>query len=287
VAQQPFGGKGTLTKLRTISDYLSFYTTALGGRFRLLYLDAFAGSGEIPLAKELPLLPDTAESASVIEGSALRSLKLDRPFDRYVFVDARAANVASLIGLRAEFPTLADRIYVRRADANLAVEEFCKELRPSDRAVIFLDPFGNQVSWTTIEAVASTSNVDLWYLFPAGLGVVRQITNDGRVLADAEASLDRMFGNQEWRNKMVTKRTSDDLFGLAESQSEKVATAEGVRRLMISQMKQLFRGGVLENWLPLGKGRRHEYSLLFAWSNPSGKAKSLAGRVAADIMRRK
>jgi hypothetical protein len=70
-------------------------------------------------------------------------------------------------------------------------------------------------------------------------------------------------------------------------QYERIATAESVTRLMISQMKTIFRGGVSERWLALGKGRRHEYSLLFAWSNPGESTRRLAGRVSADIMRRK
>jgi three-Cys-motif partner protein len=287
MAQRPFAGRGTVVKLNTLSDYLSFYTRALGGKFRLSYLDAFAGTGEIPFAEKLPLLAEAMELENVIEGSAWRALKLERPFDQYVFVDARPKNVAALDRLKTEFPALRDRIDIRRADANVAVAEFCRKLGASDRAVIFLDPFGNQVQWTTIEIIAATTGIDLWYLFPAGLGVTRQITTDGRILADAEASLDRMFGNDQWRNVVVERRMREDLFGDAGDRSQKVATADSVTRFMIGQMKGVFRGGVLDRWLPLGKQGRHEFSLLFAWSNPSEKAAALAKRVATDIMRRK
>ena len=34
------------------------------------------------------------------------------------------------------------------------------------RAVLFLDPYGMQVEWATIEAVAKTKAIDLWLLFP-------------------------------------------------------------------------------------------------------------------------
>lgn len=287
MAQKSFAGKGTVSKLKTLADYLSFYTRALSGRFRLHYLDAFAGTGEIPFANDLPLLGDGAEASAIIEGSARRALKIPQPFDRYVFVDQRAKNVAELNALRIEFPELSGRIDVQKADANVAVEKFCRDLRPTDRAVVFLDPFGNQVLWTTIKSIAATSNIDLWYLFPAGLGVARQITKEGRVLADAEASLDRMFGNSEWRQALIETRATTDLFGTTGDLNQKLATAESVTRLMISQMKTIFRGGVLDEWLPLGKRGRHEYSLLFAWSNPSSKASRLARRVAKDIMKRK
>jgi hypothetical protein len=44
---------------------------------------------------------------------------------------------------------------------------------------------------------------------------------------------------------------------------------------MIARMKQVFRGGVLDEWLPLGSRNIHMYSLLFAWANPSPKAPHL------------
>ncbi len=32
------------------------------------------------------------------------------------------------------------------------------------RAVVFLDPYGVQVEWRTIEAIAQTKGIDLWLL---------------------------------------------------------------------------------------------------------------------------
>ncbi|WP_375494674.1 hypothetical protein [uncultured Nostoc sp.] len=42
----------------------------------------------------------------------------------------------------------------------------------SNRAVLFLDPFGMQIPWSTIEAIAHTEAIDLWYLFPLGVAMV-------------------------------------------------------------------------------------------------------------------
>ena len=40
-----FGGDWTDEKLAAIGKYLSAYTTALTGKFKLAYIDAFAGTG--------------------------------------------------------------------------------------------------------------------------------------------------------------------------------------------------------------------------------------------------
>jgi len=71
---------------------------------------------------------------------------------------------------------------------------------------MFLDPFGNQVKWETLDRIGRTPGIDLWYLFPAGLGVLRQISRDGRVQKDAEASLDLLFGPNDWRGNLISRQ---------------------------------------------------------------------------------
>jgi three-Cys-motif partner protein len=48
-----------------------------------------------------------------------------------------------------------------------------------ERAVVFLDPYGMQVEWSTIEALAPTKGIDLWNLLPLGMGVARLLTYNG------------------------------------------------------------------------------------------------------------
>lgn len=288
MVQKPFASSGTVTKLRTVADYANFFTMALSRTgLRLNYLDAFAGTGEIPLSSELPLIAGTLDVQKVLEGSARRALQIARPFDRYVFADVKRQNTIQLEELKKLFPTLRDRMHVEQGDANTVALHFCSSLTSNDRALIFLDPFGNQVNWNTLEVIAQTEKVDLWYLFPAGLGVVRQVTGKGEILSDAESSLDRMFGNWRWREECVKYESESDLFTTDRVVARKIATADGITRYMISRMETIFKGGVSQSWLPLGRNGRHQFSLLFACSNPGEKAKTLAQRVAREIMTRK
>lgn len=285
MAQRPFATGGTERKLKTIEDYLKFYTQALSGKFRLTYIDAFAGSGDIPAKAKLPLLESAQDLAEFTEGSASRALNIRPEFDRYLLIDSKRGNVTSLAELRERHPDKANKIEVVHGDANEAITSFCQSLNFSmDRAVLFLDPFGNQVSWQTIEVIASTPGIDLWYLFPAGLGVLRQISQDGSLHPDAEPSMDMMFGTTEWREHLVRRHVTSDMFGEKLEHSERVETAAAVTDYMIERLKIPFEGKVLDSWLPLGKGKGHWYSLLLAWSNPSPKAVSLVRRVGNDIM---
>jgi three-Cys-motif partner protein len=126
----------------------------LGTRFHLTYFDAFAGTGDIPLGEPLPLFDGLLDVESVIEGSVTRALNLPKPFNRYILVDKRRANIRSLEALKESYADLSDRIQLVKDDANVAIAQFCdQDFRPKSgqRAIIFLDPFGNQVGWETLK----------------------------------------------------------------------------------------------------------------------------------------
>jgi hypothetical protein len=135
------------------------------------------------------------------------------------------------------------------------------------------------------ETDTETEAIDLWYLFPAGLGVHRQIGRDGTVDDTHTTSLDRLFGTTDWREAFIEQRSEPDLFTESRSVPTRMATPESITRFMITRMKRVFRGGVLDDWLPLGSRNIHMYSLLFAWANPSPKATALATKLAAAVLR--
>jgi three-Cys-motif partner protein len=285
---QRFGSSHTEEKLRHLEEYLKAYSTALKNqKFRLVYFDSFAGTGDIEIGSEAPLIAGIDEYKPFIAGSAQRALKLGTAFDEYIFVEKSAKNVRELNKLRGQHAEIAARVNIRRADANVALLEFCSgtDWRRT-RAVVFLDPFGNQIRWTTLEAIAKTKGIDLWYLFPSGLGVFRQISRDGTIDATHIDSLNALFGTEDWQSVFIRKHTQSDLLG-ERTGTTKTATIEAVTSYMIGRMKTIFRGGVLEESVPLGSGGVHMYSLLFAWANPSRAASNLAKKLAGAVLGRK
>jgi three-Cys-motif partner protein len=288
MAQEKFGGAHTERKLETLTHYLDAYTTALKNRhFETIYVDAFAGTGAILVGKDesLPLAPD-ANFAPLIQGSAARALELKTPFDRYVFVERNPAKLQELEQLSERHPHLADRMSFEQNDANRAVFKLCRsENWQRSRAVVFLDPYGNQVEWSTVEAIAGTRAIDLWYLFPAGLGVFRQISSKGVVLPEHANSLDRLLGTADWRTSFIGSQTTPDLFDKARTTSIKQADVDSITRFMIERLRTVFKGVVLDKWLPLGDRGYFMYSLLFASTNPSEKAKELCRKLALAVLK--
>jgi three-Cys-motif partner protein len=285
LAKQKFGSAHTEEKLGKLDEYLKAYSMALKHQeFRLIFFDAFAGTGDIQIASEASLLEGVDDYSPFIKGSAHRALQLGEAFDEYIFVENSRSKTRALNELKSEYPGIADRISIRHADANDELLKFCAQTDWSKcRAVVFLDPYGNQVKWKTIEAIALTCAIDLWYLFPAGLGVHRQIGKDAKVHSTHEGSLDEVFGTKEWREAFIEEQDSEDLFGAVKGFA-KIATPKSITLFMIQRMGQIFKGGVLNDWLPLGSGGVHMYSLIFAWANPSEKAK-LAGKLARAVLR--
>lgn len=287
--QDAFAGPHTVKKLDKLEAYLKAYLNVLKNQtLRTIYFDAFAGTGEIPTAAGDPSLPLDDEGRAFILGSAKRALGLQSKFTEYVFVEKSRAKAKELAdAVKKQHLDVSDRVRVLNEDANVALQSFCRSTNwRKSRSVVFLDPYGHQVEWTTIEAVAATKAIDLWYLFPAGLGVHRQIGRDAHVDADKERSLDRIFGTPTWRQAFINQEERPaDLFYEAEQQFTKTATPESITRFMIERMASAFEGGVLEEWLPLGSRGVHMYSLLFACANPSPKANALARKLARAVMR--
>ena len=87
-----FGGRWTRQKLDALRDYVGFFVTAMQGqRFKLVYIDTFAGTGKCAIR--------VPGGESTIDGSASIALNACRPFDEYFFVEARTKHVAQLKAL--------------------------------------------------------------------------------------------------------------------------------------------------------------------------------------------
>jgi three-Cys-motif partner protein len=284
MTQDAFAGRHTEQKLEALEKYLNAYTTALKKQpFRLIYFDGFAGTGSIPFPSngDESLFP-VGDYEEVVKGSIERALKF--PFSEFHFVEKskkKSSELQSYCKLNHPDKT----IFIQNCDANDALREFIDQFNPkSERAIIFLDPYGNQVSMDTFRYLARKPGLDIWYLFPAGLGVNRQIGKSGSVHEEHEKSLDRLFGGSDWQDELITEVSEPDLFESNITIKMKSAGANKITELMISRLKIVFGDRVLGDWLPLGRGRHHWYSLIFMWSNPAIGA-DLAGKLAKAVLK--
>ena len=201
-----YGGQWTFEKLNILERYLSAYTTVLKNKpFKLIYIDAFAGTGYISPVN------DDKEVKNFIAGSAIRAINIEnKPFDRLIFIEKDFSRYNDLDNLRQNHP---DReIIVKNLDANTFLQNFQMDWR-SWRGVLFLDPFATEVEWSTIQTIARFNALDTWLLFP--VSAVSRMLPRSRKPDDINLRwvnrLNKIFGNESWRN-LYQKDIQGDLF---------------------------------------------------------------------------
>lgn len=295
---QTFGHQHTIEKLNAVEKYLDRYTTALKNQsFELLYIDACAGSGaSVPKQSSgnLDHLGDglfdnekiaLVDTQQMVLGSPIRALNLKNPFHKYLFNDYKRSNINSLKNhVEENFPSLKNRVEYSRSDANEMLLNVCRDYNwRQTRAVVFLDPFGLQINYDTLVALARTGAVDVWYLVPV-FAMYRQVTGTGDIHEDGGRRVDIALGTQQWREVVAHEYTPTDLFGTVPTVKQRVVNIDWFEKIAKEQIGYAFSGQVLDETLRLGKNGTHEFSLMFAWANQSERAK-LASKLAKAVLK--
>ena len=289
-----FGGDWTAEKLERVRKYLAAYTVIFARnpkaqKLMPIYVDAFAGTGyrtKPPrLDAQTALFEELAEpeSEAFLKGSARIALEIEPPFKQYVFIEQEAARAQELEKLKLHFPDKATCVTIVREDANTYLKEWCKRTDwRACRAVMFLDPYGMQVDWSLIEAIAKTRAVDLWILFPLGVAVNRLLKRAELPPKKWAEALTRILGTEEWRDAFYSRQVERTLFGDQEVRT-KEADFSKISRYFVERLKTIFTA-VAKNPLPLRNSRNVPlYLLCFAAGNP--RAASTALKIAQNILR--
>lgn len=288
---QNFGGEWTEKKLKSVERYLQAYVTALKKQsFELHYIDAFAGTGyrevlDTTSADQFPIgdmvINDTCQFH---EGSAIRALKIKPPFNRYWFVEKDPVRCRELKRLAKRFPELADHISIENGDANQWIREFCRSKWIKRRAVLFLDPFGMQVEWATIQSIAKTEGIDLWYLFPLGAGVNRLLPKNGVIPEGWRKRLNLVYGTNAWESAFYKRSDQLCLFGSEYGKLVKCGDFQTIADFTVERLKEIFPAVAPNPMLLYNSHNCPLYLLCFAASNP-GRGGQIAVNIASHILK--
>lgn len=279
-----FGGAWTEIKLDILRNYLDFYTKALSKQgFELLYIDAFAGTGSrTEIIPSAPLLNKEKEKVS-LDGSAIIALNIEKQFDRYLFIETNSKRIKELEKIRAEFRNT--YIKIENADANTVIADLAsKQIWDCNkfRGVIFIDPYGMEVSWETLKAVQTTESFDIWYLFPIS-GVCRQAARDYSKMEEyKKEALDKLFGTRDWEKAFYQKISQRGLWEDKEN-TLRTLTIKQMEKWVSDRLKTIFPFVSKPVVLP-PKGAQL-YSLYFCVTNSSPKAIGLAQKAANFIIK--
>lgn len=286
------GSIDTKRKLDNLSKYLQSYSVALKNQgFARIYIDAFAGTGSrTETQPALPLFGEIEPQEIDTPGSASIALSTTPSFDTLAFFEKDSRRFKQLEKLKEKYP--AQKIVLRQGDANEYVKRICERVKwhqyqdglKGFRGVIFLDPYGMEVEWKTVEAIANTEALDCWYFFPLS-GLYRNAPHNPAKLDSAkEDALDRVLGTKDWREKWYKQNI--DRQSLFESDEEATARADvdAIEAYVAERLRSIFKGVVMPPVRLRHNGGAPMASLFFAVSNPNPKAVALAKRISSHIL---
>lgn len=286
-----FGGGWTEQKLAMLEEYLKAWVKVMKNQpFERVYIDAFAGTGYreiVPTTQDTGFFaPELAENEpqEFFDGSARKALRIEPPFHRYVFIEKTAKRYEELVKLDDEFPALAERMFFSNEDSNLVLKDICRNWNSkTTRGVLFLDPFGMQVDWTTLESVAATEAIDVWILFPVGIGVNRMLPRHGRIPDGWRIRLDRVFGTNEWYDRFYKPSNIRGFFDVS-PQIVKVASYNAIAEYYQERLRTIFPKVADNPKVLSNSGGTPLFLLCFAVGNPNKRPIDIALRIAQYIL---
>lgn len=224
-----FGGNWTEAKMEIVVSYAKAYLTIMSKQewAQTMYFDGFAGSGLIA----------TDGKEELKKGTALRILDINdpRPFDLYYFVELDDVYKSDL-EKRVQENYFGRNVHIVNADCNEKLIKMAEFLRAnkSFRALVFIDPYGMSVNWSSIAALKELG-VDLWILVPTGIGVARLLKNDGNISDAWLKKLENFLGmkKDEVISHFYKETEQNTLFGI-ETRIEK-------ERNVVSKIGELYK----------------------------------------------
>lgn len=292
MVDHPFGGAWTERKLEALRDYLVAYQQIFTRNPRAktletVYVDAFAGTGGRDVEED-PSQPSLfgyeEEMLDYQEGSVRIALALPEKFHRYVFLDNKPSHVRELHSLvRRDFPDLEERCLIERAEANEWLREWCQAQNwKKTRAVAFLDPYGMSVEWKTLQEIARTQAIDLWVLFPLGIGASRVLPAAMPPEGVWAERLTKLFGSDDWRTRFYQPTRSSHLFD-EDAGFTKVAGVDEILAYFLERLSASFAAVVQRPLILKNSKNSPMYALCFAAGNPRGARTAV--KIASHLTR--
>ena len=259
-----------LQRLAILTRYLCAFTTAWKDRpFSTAYIDAFSGAdycsndlGDSSRLGGFPALADAPPKA-LLKCSARVVLATDPAFDGYVFIEQNGRRCRALETLQRQFP---DRnIQIKRSDANRELRRISHLYRQPRRAVLFVDAYATNLEWDTIIDVSRTNAIDMWLLFPVGIGSYQPA---GKAIGLPP----------HWRDRLKRLLESDEWFtGFDPSQPPLDGLVETLRQSFRERLKGVFANVAVPRVMRSSSGAPL-YLLCFASGAPG-----LDGRMAVEL----
>lgn len=139
------------------------------------------------------------------------------------------------------------------------------------------------VRWETLQKVAATKALDVWYLFPLS-AVYRQAAIDfNKVDEGKAAALDSVLGTTAWRTAFYTDSQQVSLIDDGKSSARRTTGPAEITSFVHARLREIFKGWVSAPILLPERGGPPMFALFFAVSNPAEPAVKLSKKAADHL----
>jgi len=173
IVKVPTYDKGYWTGLKLILEkyYIKPYLNILGSRGNLAYVDLFAGPGLNLIGDQKVPVPGSPIIPIMIKESEYQ-------FSKFIFSELNRDYFNALAKRLALFPEVKNITEVLNKDANLVIQGISDILNSNNisHSLVFVDPEGMELEWTSLENLVDSIDCDLIINFPSA-GINRNLHN--------------------------------------------------------------------------------------------------------------
>lgn len=192
------GHDWSIEKHHFVRRYIEMFTKSMKDKpwRNRRYIDLFSECGKLR----------SKESGKIFLGSPLLALTTEHPFTDCIFVEIDKDKAAAL-DTRCQAHTTPPNYGIYVGDSNKVVHEIVREIQALDRRnqfgrwsslnLAFLDPYGLELHWSTVEALASVVKMDL-IIYYSHSSISRNL--DTYLISGTDTNADHFFGGREWRD---------------------------------------------------------------------------------------
>ncbi|MCO5252295.1 MAG: three-Cys-motif partner protein TcmP [Candidatus Kapabacteria bacterium] len=244
-----WGGSWTTRKLDAFAKYVSAYLKIMNNQrhWKTIYFDGFAGSGDrnITSTELYESLLFTQEEEAGYKGAAERVLTLpdNLAFDYYYFIDN---NKVSLENLKQKISHYGEekniKLVFRKGECNANLDKLSRIMKDKPNvyaSLIFLDPFGMQINWNSIENLKNTRS-DIWILIPTGVIVNRLLDRNGTLKYLEKLQSFLGLNENEIKEHFYRGETAITLFGDEEIITKISKPIERIAELYIKRLRSIW-----------------------------------------------
>lgn len=190
-----------------ICYYFQLFATSMKKKWaNRVYIDLFSSAGKTKIR----------ETDKIVPGSPFLALNIEDKFDRYVFVEKDEQSFQALkLRVNSNFPS--ENCVFINGDCNIEIQRIISSVPKFNRdnkglSLCFADPYNtSQLSFSTIERIASSLYVDFLILIPTYMDINR---NEHQYTVSNNHTLDSFLGSTKWRDEWKKPTKQYEVFGL-------------------------------------------------------------------------